>query len=1341
MEPDLFELRIGDLIEVPDVQTVIDLADVRDLDPEDPDGRVALETLGHTFVITDDIADVLKIILGHFNRREGRGFFIIGNYGSGKSHLLSILSLIARYPWARNSILQNHRDSLQLGDFISSQKLLPVMIPLTEFSGDLSLEKIVWHCAEKAAALAGIPLTLSISQRYIELFNRYVLPIHENEFRKFILTRFEDQTWEQICQADPAAAHTIIVQYIGMTGDRIPFEVTSDRRGLMKELIAAVGVAGWTGILLVVDELSEFLKSKPSSRAVHEDTRFMQFLGEASTSHSLWVAAALQESLEYNQDVSAGAFSKIRARYTHLRLTTRHLHQLISKRLIRHRHPDSDRIIGNIYDLLQNAFSRLGIQKSSFLDLYPIHPDTLALLDQNVDLFSQRRGIVDFIASRVRGRPENLISGILEKPCHELLTPDVIIDHFENSLAQSERYSPYIQLFRQQLSPRIYRHFEDPVEQAIALRTAKILILLAITPFKEKRTIRDLANMVMYRVFDPSIASGDANYAYFEERIIRVLYQSVGFIRRKPGESRLEDEYSVDLGIDPASNIEDRLQRIRSSITPDLSNVFADIARSMGFGIFPLATLIQSTSIRESVCWQNTRRRIAVRLIESIEMDSDTIRSLRKDLSSGKIDFVLLLVQPGNDPEQSLHLQKFLALESPDTSDGWGLIEPILPDSPDFYNALLDIQACRIIMDERAAGTDDTDDGSIIDILKDRKDKSLFAAASAIQAGYFAGHLYLASGTRKLSGKQSFTHFDKWLESVLDEALAKRYPEHHRIAPGCDCQSKVLQDLIFERFILPGVSRKLEPGKDDVLMAALDSVAIPVGLAQKKGGVYHLTATPRKSNAVRIIMEQIPITQTHGASSAEPMISAGRILRNVSSAPYGMSRSIFDLVLIAMIRKGYVNAYKDGRMLQLETLHLPLTGQIDRLRRGDLIPDNLRPAFFRLYKLLTNRNLTDIDLETQENLWKKIMAANADWVGTADRFESVIEEWRIRHRQDPDLPEIRHRIDQIRTLSGNIPDAGGVPSADWRRFLKAFSELDDPDALLAAIDSMQSFIDTEMSAFAAIHGYLDKVHTLLPAGAEYGSLLALYEAVRSVATFSDSLILGKGRKFLADTFERFRNCYREIYIQEHADRWKRLSESSIDSLINSREYQLLTRFDRIALLSRIASIRNLLDDIQKLRMTRCSSQPELLLEVSPLCSCGFTIGSGPAKESIGSIADRIDTQIRYCISLLKKLIELQDAVTPPLAAGIKIRLMKFAALDENAPLVAEGLEYLLDDDLIAHFNRLETQIQPSLSKSINPLLDVLQGRTLTAGEIRSVIRKWTEDLEDLADDEWVRFTD
>ena len=78
-------LHIRDLIDVPAVQTVIRLEE----------GTSHSKTITSSFVATEDVAAHLTILAGALKRGEGRGFFLEGDFGSGKSHFLAALYVAA----------------------------------------------------------------------------------------------------------------------------------------------------------------------------------------------------------------------------------------------------------------------------------------------------------------------------------------------------------------------------------------------------------------------------------------------------------------------------------------------------------------------------------------------------------------------------------------------------------------------------------------------------------------------------------------------------------------------------------------------------------------------------------------------------------------------------------------------------------------------------------------------------------------------------------------------------------------------------------------------------------------------------------------------------------------------------------------------------------------------------------------------------------------------------------------------------------------------------------------------------------------------------------------------
>lgn len=84
-------MRYGDLIQFEPIESVIQL-----LDANRPDEAKKLVS---TYVISDDMAErIAKLMIPQLSFDDGvdhKGVLVVGNYGTGKSHLMSVLSLVA----------------------------------------------------------------------------------------------------------------------------------------------------------------------------------------------------------------------------------------------------------------------------------------------------------------------------------------------------------------------------------------------------------------------------------------------------------------------------------------------------------------------------------------------------------------------------------------------------------------------------------------------------------------------------------------------------------------------------------------------------------------------------------------------------------------------------------------------------------------------------------------------------------------------------------------------------------------------------------------------------------------------------------------------------------------------------------------------------------------------------------------------------------------------------------------------------------------------------------------------------------------------------------------------
>ena len=160
------------------------------------------------------------------------------------------------------------------------------------------------------------------------------------------------------------------------------------------------------GLVLLIDEVSEFLRSKPDSRSFNEDVRLLQFIGEWATDHRLWVVAALQEQIEHIGDLEHGLYRKIKDRYP-LRfiLSPAHVLDLIRESILIKK-PGYDEAVAELVSRLAEADPESPLDLSLLAQIYPLHPMTLELLEQVRDLFSQARGVVDFAVIRLGGSDE-----------------------------------------------------------------------------------------------------------------------------------------------------------------------------------------------------------------------------------------------------------------------------------------------------------------------------------------------------------------------------------------------------------------------------------------------------------------------------------------------------------------------------------------------------------------------------------------------------------------------------------------------------------------------------------------------------------------------------------------------------------------------------------------------------------------------------------------------------------------------------------------------------------------------------------------------------------------------
>ena len=122
-------MKYSDLVKFEPIESVIQLEQANSAD--------AVRQLVQTFVISDGMADQLcNIVLPNLQFEtpaDNKGVLIVGNYGTGKSHLMSLISGLAEHPDMAKIV--KHKDVAKSAKAISGKfKVVRLELPATKKS-------------------------------------------------------------------------------------------------------------------------------------------------------------------------------------------------------------------------------------------------------------------------------------------------------------------------------------------------------------------------------------------------------------------------------------------------------------------------------------------------------------------------------------------------------------------------------------------------------------------------------------------------------------------------------------------------------------------------------------------------------------------------------------------------------------------------------------------------------------------------------------------------------------------------------------------------------------------------------------------------------------------------------------------------------------------------------------------------------------------------------------------------------------------------------------------------------------------------------------------------------
>jgi len=307
-------MKYGDLIQFEQIESVIQL-----LDAGRPDEAKKLVA---TYVISDDMAErISKLMvpqLGFGDSVDHKGVLIVGNYGTGKSHLMSVLSLVAE---------------------------------------DAAYAPMIRHpkVAEAVSSIAGKFKVLRIEVGGLEMPLRQVITQQ--------LERFLDKLG--VSYSFPAADQEL-----------------NNKESLEEMMAAFHEVYPDQGLLLVVDEFLEYLQSRKDNelirdlailRQIGEITKHLKFRFVAGVQEAIFDSVRFQHV--------ADSMRRVNERFTQILIDRQDVSFVVSARLLK-KTADQQNKIREYLTPFAKFYGSMNERMDEYVRLFPVHPDYLKTFEQ-----------------------------------------------------------------------------------------------------------------------------------------------------------------------------------------------------------------------------------------------------------------------------------------------------------------------------------------------------------------------------------------------------------------------------------------------------------------------------------------------------------------------------------------------------------------------------------------------------------------------------------------------------------------------------------------------------------------------------------------------------------------------------------------------------------------------------------------------------------------------------------------------------------------------------------------------------------------------------------------------
>lgn len=750
-----------------------------------------------------------------------------------------------------------------------------------------------------------------------------------------------------------------------------------DRDKQMRSIMYSNKNSDLGGWLILFDELSEFLKSKPNPSSLAEDLRFLQFLAECGDQYPLWVVGAIQEDIDGIGSADRETSLKLKDRFSlRWNLSQLHVEEMISERLIVHLDP-SKSYLRRLYLRCQSLWPQSFSSLDAFLKSYPLHPDTLDFLTGLGSLFSEHRGALRFTQDLCCGYWQQDGTNLMEQEAHQLITPDKLFDYFYHRLEENLELKEFATRAWIHLKARAASLLEAK-DHGLGTRAIKLIILASIDARKEGLTIPKLNGMLMFQI-DGDTSLGEA---YLNDHVLTKLQSRSNYLMER------DQHWLIDLRHQSQELLQKLISRSCEGTKLTDNSIWSTL---MGLLDTPPLTLKSSWAITEDkldIAWLNSRRELRIGFgAENKQVD-------------------LRICKAGEHP-----------ITFYDQQLSW------IPRAPRSDENTILMEAAAILNLCRSKPDTELETQAKAEAQK-RSHTEINLWRTTLEGLFKDGKWFLGQqGIHVPLNWTASSQLEHLLEAPSSELFGLTHPLFRSIAPRIPYYTDQSYSDLIEHFVIPGELNGNQI-KSLHLEDAIRGLVAPLGLVQKVRQTHRFFWEPNQSPLlsafVQACLEQTKLSEA---------------IKQISSGPWGCPIATLNFIACAGAISGHMIAFRDEAVVSPHKISMFNLSSIERLEPAAALEPNEVEQLLAM-DFFTHADHSYSGLSLAHHLWdfaQKTAEPVARWLEQLDDIDTE-DTWSFIHE-----PLIQHR-EQLALLNQKINHQNG-PLPGLRQLLANSKEL------------------------------------------------------------------------------------------------------------------------------------------------------------------------------------------------------------------------------------------------------------------------------------------------------------